>query len=207
MKKLFSFAACSLMVMLAGCSETPPAPVKKEPARPAEAIEGQSALYKMYQVARSTWAADAQVLSLNSIHLAEVPQPPGKAGAWQAVFTSDKLGRSRTYTYSVVESTGNLHKDVFAGPPEESGAGRHGVESPFPILAVKIPSDAAYQTALEQAGDYDKKNPGKTIFVLLEKTAKFPDPAWRIVWGESVAVSSFSVLVDASSGAFLEKRH
>ncbi|MBZ5723559.1 MAG: hypothetical protein LAP87_01045 [Acidobacteriia bacterium] len=169
-------------------------------------MTGQSALWKMYQAARS-WAPDAQVLKLNSIRLAEVPQVPGKAAAWQATFTSDAKSRARSYTYSVIESAANLHKDVFAGL-EEGWSGPHGSSAPFLIAAVKIDTDAAYQTALGNGGsDYDKKDPGKTITLLLEKTTKFPDPAWRVIWGESAGTANFSVYVDASTGGFLEKMH
>jgi hypothetical protein len=32
-----------------------------------------------------------------------------------------------------------------------------------------------------------------------------PDPVWRIIWGESVSQSNFSVYIDASTGEFKEK--
>jgi hypothetical protein len=105
----------------------------------------------------------------------------------------------------VVEAT-DLHKDVFAGP-EESWSGKQGVDSSFVIQAVSIDTDAAYKTALAQAGDYDKKNPGMNISFVLEKTSKFPEPTWRVVWGESVGTSNFSIFVDASTGSFLTKMH
>ena len=204
MNKLATLMACPLVLMLAGCDSTAPTTVKEAP-KPIEPVTGQTALYKMYQVARSAWSPDAQVLTCTSLHLAEVPQVPGKAGAWQATFTSETLGRKRPYSYSVVEST-DVHKDVFAGP-EESWSGKQGVESSFTIQAVSIDTNAAYKTALEQAGDYDKKNPGMNIAFVLEKTGKFPNPAWRVVWGESVGTSNFSVFVDSSTGAFLAKMH
>jgi len=204
MNKLATLMACPLILMLAGCGSTPTTTVKEAP-KPIEPVTGQSALYKMYQVARSAWSADAQVLTCTSIHLPEVPQVPGKAGAWQATFTSETLGRRRSYSYSVVESA-DFHKDVFAGP-QDSWAGKQGVQSSFTIQAVSIDTTAAYKTALEQAGDYDKKNPGMNIAFVLEKTSKFPDPTWRVVWGESVGTSNFSVYVDSSTGAYLEKMH
>ncbi len=194
-----------LFLLLAACSETP-TETKKEPEKPPEPATGQSALFKMYQVAR-TWAPDAQVLKMNSIVLSEVPDVPrGRAAAWQATFTSDSHNQARTYTYSIVESAGNLHKGVFAGQPE-AWSGAHGVSSPFLMAAVKVDTDAAYQTALAQAGDYDKKNPGKPISFTIEKITRFPDPVWRVIWGESVGTSNFSVYVDASTGAFQEKMH
>ena len=68
-------------------------------------------------------------------------------------------------------------------------------------------TDAAYKTALGKARDYDKKNPGMTISMLLERNKQYPNPAWRIVWGESVGTSGFSVFIDASTGEFLETLH
>jgi len=205
MKKLYYPLAGALLLILAGCSE--PAPKAEVKAEKPEPITGQSALYKMFQVARTAWATDAQVLRVNSIILPEVPTAPGKAGAWEATFVSPSLSRARSYTFCIVEGPGNLHKGPFAGL-EESWSGPHGINAPFPAIAVKIDTDAAYQTALSNGGaDYDKKDPGKPITLLLEKVSKFPDPAWRVIWGESVGTAGFSVYVDASTGAFLEKMH
>ena len=206
MRKLSLILSGALFLMLAACSETPTTPAKKE-AEKVEPISGITALYRMYGMAR-TWSSDAQVLQLANLHISEFTQEvPGKGAAWQAIFVSASKSRSRSYTYSIVESQGNLHKGAFAGP-EESFSGSRGVATPFLIAAVKKDSDEAYQTAMAEpkskAADYDKKSPGKLITILLEKTSKFPDPAWRVVWGESVGTSGFSVFVDASTGAYLE---
>jgi len=206
MKKLLFLLTGASLLQLVGCSETPATVAKKEPEKPPEPITGQSALFKMYQVARS-WAQDVQVLKVNTIALSDVPNVPrGKAAAWQASFTSVSRTQARPYTFSIIEAQGNLHKGVFAGL-EESWSGPRGVSSPFLMAAVKIDTDAAYETALKEAGDYDKKNPGKPITFLLEKITKFPDPVWRVIWGDSVGTSNFSVYVDASTGEFKEKLH
>ena len=197
------------LLLLTACSDTPTTTAKKEPEK-LEPITGQTAVYRMYQMARS-WASDAEVLQLMSMRISEFTQEvPGKAAAWQATFVSTSKGKSRSYTYSIVESQGNLHKGAFAGP-EETFSGSRGVATPFLIAAVKKDSDEAYKTALDDtkshAADYDKKNPGKPITILLEKTSKFPDPAWRVIWGESVSTSTFSVFIDASTGLYLETMH
>jgi hypothetical protein len=209
MRKLSLILGGTLFLMLAACSETPATTARKEPEKP-EPITGETALYRMYQMARS-WALDAQVQQLLSMHISEFPQEvPGKAAAWQATFVSPSKSRLRSYTFCIVESSGNLHKGPFAGL-EEPWSGPHGVATPFPIIAVKKDSDDAYKTAMSEprskAADYDKKNPGKPITIVLEKTSKFPDPAWRILWGESTGTSSFSVFVDASVGSYLETMH
>src|SRR5437016_5724010 len=208
MRKLTLPMIATLVLVLSGCSETTtPAEKKKEPEKPAEPATGQSALYKMYQVARS-WAPDAQVLKMNTIPLSEVPTVPvGTAAAWQATFTSAARSQARSYTYSIVESQGNLHKGVFA-LQEEGWSGPRGTNTPFLMLAVKTDTDAAYKVALANGGtEYDKKNPGKPISLLLEKVTKHPDPVWRVIWGESASSSNFSVYVDASTGEFKEKLH
>lgn len=206
MKKLPLLMLCVSTFLWIGCSEPPQPVAKKEPEKAAEPASGQSALFKMYQVARASWSGDAQVLKLNSIQVPEVPAAAGKAGAWQATFTSGTLAKTRTYTYSVVEQEGNLHKGVFS-TGEEAWSGRQGMNTSFDIRSVSIDSDAAYKTADEKAGDYDKKNPGMPISFQLEKIDKFTTPVWRVVWGESVGTSSFSIYVDASLGKFLEKMH
>jgi hypothetical protein len=156
----------------------------------------------MYQVARA-WAPDAQVLSMNSIQLSEAAPVRGKSGAWGATFTSEAKGRKRSYTYSVVESQDGVHQGVFGGL-EESWAGPEGLSVPFLIAAVEIDTDAAYKTAEGKAAAYEKKQPGKPVTWLLEKVRKYPNPAWRVIWGASVETSEFSVYVDASTGQWLE---
>lgn len=193
------------MLILAGCSQpAETTAAKKAPEKPKPAT-GQSALWKMYQAAR-TWASDLEVLSVNSIPLSGVDEVRGAAPAWQATFVSASKSRSRSWTFSVVEGEGNLHKGVFAGL-EEAWSGPRGLNSPFPIGAVKIDTAAAYETAKAKAVDYEKRNPGKMISFVLERIKKYPDPAWRVIWGESISTSDFSVYVDASTGGYLETLH
>ena len=203
MQRFFLLPGCALLLILASCTESPQTAAKKEPEKPPEPVTGQSALYRMYQVARS-WATDAQVLKMNSMILEEVKDVPrGKAAAWQAMFVSPQSARARSYTYSVIEGAGNLHKGVFAGL-EEGWSGHRGVSAPFLIAALKTDSNDVLQTALKNSkvAEYDAKNPGKAISFILEKTDRFPDPTWRVLWGETVGTSSFSVFVDATTGIF-----
>ncbi|HVN05528.1 MAG TPA: hypothetical protein VMT86_13980 [Bryobacteraceae bacterium] len=204
MKTLALFTAGTLLLLFTGCSSEPSAPAKKAEEAPAVPATGRQALQQMYIAARG-WAADIQPLRVTSILLPEVKAEPGKAGAWQAIFVSASQGKARSYTYSVVESEGNLHKGVFAGP--DQGWSASGAEKPFPMAAIKVDSDQAYRTALTKGAEYNQKNPGKPITFLLEANNKFPDVSWRVIWGESVGTSGFSIFVDASTGAYLETVH
>ncbi len=206
MRKLFPFLMSgALFLCLTGCSETKTTAVKKEAEKP-QPVTGLTALYRMYQSARSL-GPDTQALNMSSMALDEVPDVPrGKAAAWQANFVSASNSRSRSFTFSIIEIQPTLHKGAFAGP-EGGWSGPKGNTTPFDMRAIKIDTDEAYETALKQAGDYDKKNPNMPISITLEKTNKFPDPMWRIIWGPSAAQSNFSVLVDASTGEYKEKLH
>jgi len=192
------------LLLLSGCSSETPAPAKKAEAAPAVPVTGRHALQQMYIAARG-WSPDIQPLRVTSILLPEVKAEPGKAAAWQAIFVSASQGKARSYTYSVVESEGNLHKGPFAGL-DQSWSGS-GAEKPFPMAAIKVDSDQAYQTALKKGAEYNQKNPGKPITFLLEANNKFPDVSWRVIWGESVGTSGFSIFVDASTGTYLETVH
>jgi hypothetical protein len=206
MKRLTLAIAASCLTFLVSCSETPQKTETKaaEPAKPPEPVAGKYALYQMYTAARGSMGADIEPVRMTDIRLTEVKAEPGKAAAWRATFVSVRSGKARSYTYSVVESEGNLHKGVFAGQ-EETWSGR-GPKA-FPMAAIKVDTDAAYETARKKALDYEKKSPGKPISWLLEKNEKFPDVVWRVIWGESVGTSNFSVLVDASTGDYLQTLH
>ncbi len=187
-------------MMLAGCSEAPKTEAAKQPEKVPEPVTGRQAFQMMYPQARR-WAADAQPFQLQSIRLSQVKSNKGKAGAWQAIFVSPSQSKSRTYTYSVVEAEGNLHEGVF-GSIEESYS-TQAAASPFEIAAIRIDSDQAYDTAAQKSQEYIQKNPGKPITFLLEQTKRYPDVTWRVIWGESVGTSDYSVFVDATTGAFL----
>ena len=190
---------CGLAVMLSGCSDQPEVKAKKK----AEPVTGQTALYRMYQVARS-WAPDAEVLKMNSIHLTEVPAVRGEAGAWQAEFASGAKSAQRSYTYSVVESEGNLHEGVFPGPQDSWGG---PATQAFMVGAVKVDTDAAYQKALVKAAEYNANNSKQTISFELGKQEGSENPVWRVIWGESAGTSGLSVLVDATTGEYIKTLH
>jgi hypothetical protein len=207
MPKPSLFPGIALLAILTACSDTPAPITEKKAPEKLEPVTGQTAVFRMYQMARA-WAPDSQIMKMQSMHLTEVKAgAPGTAPAWQATFVSAAKSQSRGYTYSIVEGEGNLHKGAFAGLPE-AWSGPRGLDSPSLMAAIKIDTDAAYKTAMEtprtHAAEYDKKYPGKPIAIVLERTGKHPNPAWRIVWGESVGTSNFSVLIDASTGEYLE---
>ncbi|MDP9054449.1 MAG: hypothetical protein M3N93_09140 [Acidobacteriota bacterium] len=181
------------------CSTAPPP--KPAVDKPPEPITGLHALYQMYTAARA-WAQDLQILRYSSIDIREVKRVAGKAAAWQVVFASQALSRSRTYTFSVYEASATLHQGLFAEAPQGwSGGGK-----PFLIEAAKIDTDKAWEIALRHGAEYNSKHPGMPIAYTLA-IEKGNDPDWRVIWGETAGESSFSVLIDGSTGEFLQIVH
>ncbi len=200
--KLFTrTSTCLLVLLLAGCSEpAKKAETKKEPPKPPAPVTGLTAFYEMYKTARN-WANDLEGLKLNSGVMAEVKSEPGKAPSWQGTFVSPAQRESKVFSFIVAEGP-STRKGVNVGPTS-SWSPKPNSKS-FPLSTIKIDSDKAYEVALGKAGDYPKKNPDKVITFLLEQTDRFPNPAWRVIWGESVGTSNFSVFVDATTGAYLK---
>jgi hypothetical protein len=193
-----------LTLFLCACSEAPKAAEEKKPPKAPELLTGRQAFQRMYPQARG-WAPDAQPLEIRSVRLGQIKADPGQSGAWQVVFVSVSRGKAKTYTYSAVESDGNLHEGVFGGL-EEDYSGR-GDSSPFLIAAIKVDSDEAYKTAAEKSEAYLKKNPDKPVTFLMEQTRRFPDVTWRVIWGDSVSTSDYSVFIDGSTGKLLQVMH
>jgi hypothetical protein len=193
------------VIALAGCSESPRASQEKKVAeKPLEPLTGRQAYQQMYVSARA-WAPDAQPLQLRSVQLNEVQAQPGKAGAWQCIFVSPTRNRAKSYTWSAVEAEGNLHRGVFAGNEESYSPSRQ--QQPFLTAAIRIDSNEAYDVAAKKSADFVKKNPDMKVNFILEQTPRFPNLAWRVVWGDSLSTSPNSVFVDASNGNFLERMH
>jgi hypothetical protein len=194
MKIWFPLAAA---VVLTACSETP---VAKTPVKPPEPLTGRQAFYQTYPQAR-TWAQDAQPVRVRSLELDELKADGGKAAAWEVLYASQAKGRSRVYSWSAVEAQGNLHKGVFANQEESWHAG--GSDKPFLIQALKIDTPEALETAIAHSGTYFKNAGTKPHpkFVL-EYSERYPDPVWRIYWGDSVSTAEWSVFVDAATGNY-----
>ncbi len=192
-----------LALGLAGCSNTTE---RKAPPAVDPPVTGRQAFQEMYLSARG-WANDAQPLRMQSYNVKQVKAEMGQAGVWRARFVSAARKQARTYTWSALEAEDNeLHKGVSASPAE-AWSGPGGAERPFLVAALRVDTDKALETAMKktETADYLKKNPGQPVMFLLEATDRFPDPTWRVVWGDSVATSGYSVFVDASTGQFLQR--
>ncbi len=200
MLRLRAAVLAASAVLWTACSSGPP-PAPKKPAEPPKPVTGLSAIFKMYQLAR-TWAPDAMPLRAQSHLIPSVKPEPGKAAVWTATFVSESKKRQKTYSFSVIEGDG-WHKDAFA-QQDESWMGATRQSQPFRIEALKVDTEKAWDTAVKKSAEYMKKNPNTPVFFQVEYGDRFPNPAWRVVWGESISQSNYSIFVDSVSGEFLQ---
>ena len=208
LKTISNRSLCGLLIalpilFLVACGETKTTKPTKEaaPAPPPEPVTARFAFQRLSIQAR-LWAADAQLLRIYSANLKEVPSVDGKYPAWHATFVSAQLKKARSFSYSVVDS-GNMHAGVLRGR-EESWLGPTGQAQPFPLQMLKVDSDEAFATAVKESKDYLKKHPEMPIHFLLEFTPRFPLPAWRVSWGETLGSSEYTVFIDCTSGKYLQ---
>ncbi len=193
---------CLVAVLaLTACSDTPTSETKA-PERPPEPLTGRQAFQMTYPSAR-TWASDCEPIRIRSLNLEAPRSKNGKAGAWEIMYVSRNRGRARGYTWSAVEVSESLPKGVFAHQ-EEPWSGPQGQEKPFVTAAIKIDTPEALKTAIAKSAEYMSRAGAKAqVNFMLESTPRFPDPAWRVFWGNSVSAAEWSVFVDATLGQYL----
>lgn len=185
--------------MMQSCGSVPEVKPEKKPAEP---VTGLHALYAMYGKAR-LWAPDIKVLRFSSINIDKVKSQPGKAPAWQVIFASESLGQKRAFTYSVIDASTTLREGTFPDSPAAWSNDNRAIL----MAAIRTDTDKAWEVALKHGDQYAKKNPDMPISYTLEMGRLISDPIWRVIWGENATTSALSILVDASTGEYLETLH
>jgi hypothetical protein len=192
--------ALAAAFLLTSCSEAPPP--AKAPEKPSAPITGRQAFQMTYPQAR-IWAADCQPIHIRSLNLPDPKSEQGKAGAWEIQYVSQTRGRSKTFSWSAIEAEGNLHKGVY-GAVEEAWSGPSGQEKPFSPAALLVDTPDALATAVENSAEYLKKPGDKPqVTFLCDFTPRFPDPVWRVLWGDSVSSAQWSIFIDATTGRYV----
>ncbi len=185
--------------VLTGCASAPEPKVEKKPPEP---VTGLHALYAAYAQARS-WAQDLQVVSCQSIDVSQVKREPGKAAAWQSVFASPSLGQKRAYTFSVFDASTSLRQGVYPDSAMAMGSDTR----PFVLAGARTDTDQAWETALKHGQEFAKAHPDMPISFTLELSRITNSPVWRVIWGESATSSPLSVVVDATTGQYIQTLH
>ena len=73
-------------------------------------------------------------------------------------------------------------------------------------IVFRIDTPEALKTGMTGAKAYlDKAGEKPPINLVLEFTARFPNPVWLVLWGETAGLAKYTVFVDAATGQVVGK--
>ncbi len=197
-------------ILLVACSSSPtttsdtakstttqPKPEKKEPAP----YTGKACFTRMVDQAQR-WAPDALPFHVESVPTTEANGHEGKATVWKAMFASASKQKYRIFTCSGSRL------------PDQPSFGVGGsAESPYapnvPALMfhpsyMVTDSDKAFETAQEKGGSkLLEKAPELPVAYTADWDTRKKQLVWVVIYGDSVANSKGTGMIDASTGKFL----
>jgi len=202
MKNISVFAVLAVALLLAGCDQGTQS-VSADKATQTQTESGRFALQKMIPAARM-WSGDAQPVMLQSEVLKNTDGSDGKAGFWRATFASPGRGKAEPFTWSGMSSV-DSPRGVNHGTEDTYNAANRSMR-PFDLNFLKVDTDKAFEVAQQHGGkQLMEKDPKQTVRYLLDFDAMAGQLRWHVIYGASESTSHLTVLVDASSGAFLHK--
>ena len=211
MTKLIAVIATAIaMLVLFACSETPStsagnnsASAKANEAASTAPVPAIAAYWKMYESAYK-WAPDQVLLRLEPKDVSAFTTGGGKADIWEATFASPSKHECRQLLYAVTAHPPDIYKGVNVGHAIPwSGVTRDVM--PIEKAQFTIDSDAAFNTATDDAAAWLKKNPDKKLSNFqLGNGYSFPAPVWYVMWGDKKA--GHVAYVNATTGKVMKKK-
>jgi hypothetical protein len=194
----------ALAVICLGCSSEPtkaPAGNTEQPAV-VQTETGRFALQRMLVPARG-WSADAMPVRMESTNLKGSNGHDGKANFWRALFASPGRQKQEPFTWAGM-ATEDTPRGVNHGVEDTYNAANRS-SRPFDLNFLKVDTDKAFEVAQEHGGKkLLDKDPKVNVGYLLDFDVQSNQLRWHVIYG-SDSIGKLTVLVDASSGAFLRK--
>lgn len=204
-KKTGFNALLALAALCLGCSSEPTKAPSGSTEQPAamQMETGRFALQKMLAPARF-WSGDALPVRMESTNLKGSNGHDGKANFWRAQFASAGRQKSEPFTWSGI-ATEDTPKGVNHGV-EDTYNPANRLARPFDLNFLKVDTDKAFEVAQEHGGKKVlEKDPKTNVGYLLDFDGQSSQLRWHVIYGGTESTGKLTVLVDASSGAFLRK--
>ncbi|HEU4415405.1 MAG TPA: hypothetical protein VFT65_11530 [Candidatus Angelobacter sp.] len=200
---IFSFITAFLLLL--GCDSAPKTATEATPTPSTSQMEtGRFALQKML-VPAHFWVGDAQPVRLESTNLKESDGHDGKANFWRAEFASISKQKAEAFSWSGV-SSGDSVKGVDHGAEDSYNPSNRAARA-FDLNFLKVDTDKAFEVAQQHGGKQVlEKAPKTTVTYLLDWDVQSSQLRWHVIYGGSESTGKLTVLIDASSGAFLRKQ-
>lgn len=185
-------------LLLLGCDDSKPV---ESPKKTNHYETGRFALQYMIPVAR-LWSPDAQPVTLTSSPATDSTGQDGKSGNWRAVFGSPSRKKAEPFMWSgMADSKLKVDHGI-----EDSFNPNNRSESPWDLNFLKVDTDKALEVAQQHGGkQLTEKDPKLQILYELDWDGHANQLRWHVVYGGSDSSSKLTVLVDASSEAFIRK--
>jgi hypothetical protein len=189
-------------LFLLGCEESKPNASKSETPekKVAQTESGRFALQKMLPVARF-WAADAKTIQLESNPSSDSNGQDGKSTYWRAVFGSASRGKSEPFSWSGSADSRGVDHGV-----EDTWNPNNRSTQAWDLAFLKADTDKAIEVANQHGGkQLLEKDPKMQIKYFLGWNAQSSELNWYVIYGGSTSNAKLTVLINASSGAFVRK--
>jgi hypothetical protein len=202
-KKICLITFLALAALCLGCDSEPAKPAGNAGQPTVQTETGRFALQKMLAPARG-WSGDALPVRMESTNLKGSDGHDGKANFWRAQFASAGRQKAEPFTWSGV-ATEDTPKGVNHGV-EDTYNPSNRLSRPFDLNFLKVDTDKAFEVAQEHGGKKVlEKDPKTNVGYLLDFDGQSNQLRWHVIYGGSESTGKLTVLVDASSGAFLRK--
>ena len=186
-------------LLLVGCDDSKPA---QPPTKKANQYEtGRFALQNMRPVA-TLWSPDAQPVTLTSSPTTDALGQDGKSGSWRAMFGSRSRQKAEPFLWSgMADAKTKVDHGI-----EDSFNPNNRSTTPWDMAFLKVDTDKAFEVAQAHGGkQLTEKDPKLQVLYVLDFDAHANELRWHVIYGGSDSNSKLTVLVDASSGAFIRK--
>jgi hypothetical protein len=198
-KKTCLFATFAVMLTFIACDDSKPAAPAAKKTNQYEA--GLNALYKMLPAAR-LWSQDAAPVRLESTVTAENNGQGGKSGFWRADFASPSRSKMQSYTWS---GMADAPRKVDHGIETSYNPSNRSLQT-WDTHFLQVDTDKAFETAQEHGGkELTAKDPKQPVIYMLDWDSQAGQLRWHVIYGAAISGAKLTVLVDASSGAYLRK--
>ncbi len=185
-------------LLLLGCDDSKPV---EAPKKTNHYETGRFALQNMLPAAR-LWSPDAQPITLSSGPTTDSTGQDGKSGNWRAVFASVSRQKAEPFMWS---GRSDARTRVDHGVEDSFNPGNRST-SPFDLNFLKVDTDKAVEVAQQHGGkQLTEKDPKLQVLYELDWDSHAGQLRWHVIYGGSDSNSRLTVLVDATSGAFIRK--
>lgn len=210
MRNLLAAALIGFALLLGACSSgQKPAEQQQETKKvePPQYETGRTVFQKLYVAGRS-FAPDIKPYRLESVYTPDAPVTEGKAGIWHAQFASPSKRAIKAYTWSGLSGPDMPDRGISHGT-EDSYNPANSATRVWEVMALKIDSDKAFEVAQKHGGEkLTKKDPKQPVIFDLEWNAAGANQlVWHVIYGDNRSNAKLRIMVDATTGAFLQVEH